>query len=67
MNKRIILIAAAVLLILLPVAASATPKAVPAAPVYEFDPVPEGQVLSHDFIIRNEGDTELEITGVIPP
>lgn len=45
----------------------AGPIAVPVAPSFEFEPVFEGQRLSHDFIIKNQGDAPLNITGVRPP
>lgn len=56
-----------VLLLLLPATGLAAPKAVPQAPVYEFVPVPEGQGLTHEFIIKNLGDEVLKIEDVIPP
>lgn len=45
----------------------AAPKAVPADKVYEFAAVPEGQGLTHEFIIKNQGDESLKIVDVIPP
>lgn len=45
----------------------AGPIAVPVAPSFEFEPVLEGQHLTHDFIIKNQGDAPLNITGVRPP
>lgn len=42
------------------------PKAVVVDPNYEFDPVPEGTKVTHDFIIKNEGTETLEITKVKP-
>ncbi len=45
----------------------AGPEAVPAASVFEFKPVLEGKYLTHDFIIKNQGDTPLNITDVRPP
>ncbi len=45
----------------------AGPVAVPVAPFFEFEPVLEGQSLTHDFIIKNQGDTPLNITSVRPP
>jgi len=46
---------------------SATPKATPVNPVFEFSSLPEGEKIIHDFIIRNTGDTPLNITNVLPP
>lgn len=45
----------------------AGPRAVPVAPFFEFEPVLEGEDLTHDFIIRNQGDAPLNITDVRPP
>ncbi len=45
----------------------AAPRAVPLAPVYQFEPVLEGVHVTHDFIIQNQGDTPLNIVGVRPP
>jgi len=45
----------------------AGPRAVPVAPSFDFKSVLEGQNLTHDFIIKNQGDTPLKITGVQPP
>ncbi len=68
MNKKIlILILATSILALSFGLAMATPKAVPVNPKFEFSDVAEGQGITHEFIIRNEGDTKLNITSVIPP
>ncbi len=45
----------------------AVPKAVPVAPVFEFALVPEGHHIDHVFIVRNTGDTPLNITRVLTP
>ena len=45
----------------------AAPKAVPVNPVFEFSSLPEGEHIDHEFIVRNEGDTPLNITSVLPP
>ena len=50
-----------------PVYVSAGPIAVPVAPSFEFEPVLEGELLTHDFIIKNQGDAPLNITDVRPP
>lgn len=47
--------------------AFALPKAVMEHPVFEFEAVPEGETVSHDFIVQNKGDTPLHITSVRPP
>ncbi len=68
MNKKIlILILATSILALSFAVATAAPKAVPVNPKFEFSDVAEGQGITHEFIIRNEGDTKLNITSVIPP
>lgn len=46
--------------------ALAEPKAVPVEPIKNFDIVPRGEQIQHDFQIKNEGDTVLEITDVHP-
>jgi hypothetical protein len=33
-------------------------------PRYEFEPVPEGVEVRHDFVIRNQGGSNLEIQNV---
>ncbi len=45
----------------------AGPRAVPVVPVFEFEPVSEGQSFTHDFIIKNMGDALLNIIRVQPP
>ena len=69
MNRRIIPTLLAALALLAP-AVSATaegkPRAVPLAPIEEFDIIPKGQVISHTFEIKNEGDAPLELTDVRP-
>lgn len=50
-----------------PAYAFAGPRAVPVAPVFKFEHVFEGTHLTHDFIIQNQGDAPLNITGVRPP
>lgn len=45
----------------------AGPIAVPVDPSFEFGAVLEGQILTHDFIIKNQGDAPLNITDVRPP
>lgn len=52
---------------LLTAPAWAAPKAEPVDGVYEFLPVPEGQHLTHTFVVKNTGDTDLSILSVIPP
>lgn len=42
------------------------PKAVAVEPIMDAGVVPKGEKISHDFVIRNEGDAPLEITQVKP-
>lgn len=63
-----ILLAVLATLLVAAVAAGADgkPKAVPVAPIKEFDVVAKGEVVKHSFEIRNEGDAPLEVTDVRP-
>ncbi len=45
----------------------AGPKAVFVEPVFEFDPLIEGQSVTHQFVVKNQGDTPLNIIKVSPP
>jgi hypothetical protein len=47
--------------------AAAQPKAVIDNPVFTFEAVPDGVHVTHEFIIKNVGDTLLHITNVKPP
>lgn len=47
--------------------AFAQPKAVIDNPVFTFEAVPDGVHVTHEFIIKNVGDTLLHITNVKPP
>ncbi len=47
-------------------AEDAKPRAVPLGPIQEFDIVPKGELITHSFEIRNEGDAVLELTDVRP-
>lgn len=42
----------------------AGPKAVIASSVHEFDAVPDGTEVKHDFILQNKGDAPLKIERV---
>lgn len=63
--KIILLILCA--LFVLPYQVFALQKVEVANPVFTFDPVPEGPHVSHEFIIKNTGDTLLNIEKVSPP
>ncbi|WDP92669.1 MAG: hypothetical protein HUN04_24280 [Desulfobacter sp.] len=67
MKTRSISLIAAALLALWTGLAGAAPKAVVSDSNYEFPPTSEGQKLTHEFIVKNEGDTELNILSVLPP
>jgi hypothetical protein len=45
---------------------AAAPKAVVVEPSHDFGRTPPGPQLTHDFLIRNEGNAPLEILGVAP-
>lgn len=45
---------------------AAEPKAIPVEPIKSFDVVARGETLVHDFLIKNEGDATLELSGVHP-
>ncbi|NWH04206.1 hypothetical protein HXW94_04250 [Desulfobacter latus] len=66
-SVNFIIIFACLVIFAVPVYVSAGPVAVPVAPSFEFEPVLEGALLTHDFIIKNQGDTPLNITSVRPP
>ncbi len=42
------------------------PRAVPAEPIKDFEIVPKGEVIVHEFVIRNEGSGVLELKDVRP-
>ncbi len=44
----------------------AVPKAVPVEPVKDLAIVPKGELIVHQFLIRNEGNAPLELTDVHP-
>ncbi len=68
MKRRttLILLTAMAVLIVSAAAAEGTPRAVPLEPIKEFDIVAKGDVITHAFEIKNEGDTALELTEVRP-
>ena len=35
-------------------------------PVFDFDSIPQGKILEHQYILRNSGDEELEIQRIVP-
>ena len=60
------ILAATALLCATAVLAEAGPKAVPMAPIEDFDIVPKGTLIEHAFEIKNDGDAPLVITDVRP-
>lgn len=42
------------------------PRAVPVEPIKDFETVAKGEVIVHEFLIKNEGTAALEITDVRP-
>ena len=67
MKKLNIIIAVLFMLSFLAYQAAAQPKAVIDNPVFTFETVPDGAHITHEFIIKNVGDTLLHITNVKPP
>jgi len=47
-----------------PASAADAPEAVVPNSLFQFDPVVEGMMVTHDFIIQNKGQAELKITKV---
>lgn len=71
MKMKIRILLACALAMLLPFQLSAAqdtePKLIIDEPVYVFDQVPEGEHVSHVFVLKNTGDTVIRITKVQPP
>jgi len=67
MKRQMICFYTAVLLIIAVSISWAGPVAVPVDSKYEFPPMAEGQGLTHEFVVKNQGDTVLNILGVLPP
>ena len=67
MKKLNIIIAVLFMMAFLASQAAAQPKAVIDNPVFTFETVPDGVRVTHEFIIKNVGDTLLHITNVKPP
>ncbi len=62
----LLMIFAVALAVATTVVAQGGPKAVPAEPIKDFDIVPRGEVIVHDFVIKNEGSAVLELRDVRP-
>ncbi len=67
MRKFSLITAALLVLCLMSSWAIAGPVAVIDEPVFTFKSVPEGTRIEHVFIIKNTGDTDLNIENVLPP
>lgn len=64
--KTAILALSAVLLVAATLFAAGKPKAVAVEPIKDVGTVAKGEKITHDFVIRNDGDVPLEITQVHP-
>ena len=67
MRSISLIMASFLMVVFLPGLVLAGPVIVVDTPVFEFDSVPEGVRIDHDFVIRNTGDTDLHIENVLPP
>lgn len=67
MKKLFIIFTVFLAVVMFTLPCNATPKAVPVDSVFEFSPLPEGEKIIHEFIVRNTGDTPLNIINVLPP
>jgi hypothetical protein len=65
-TKTVILALCAALLVAATVLAAGKPKATIAEPLKDVGTVPKGDKIVHDFVIKNEGDADLQITNVQP-
>jgi len=65
-TKTVILALCAVLWVAASVLAAGKPKATVAEPIKEAGNVPKGQKIINDFVIKNEGDADLQISNVQP-
>ena len=64
--KTAILALCAALLVAASLWAAGKPKATVAEPVKDVGTVPKGEKIVNDFVIKNEGDADLQITNVQP-
>ena len=67
MKKNITLIAILIALFFMPQNGLAQPKILIDTPVFNFELIPEGVSIAHEFKIKNIGDTLLHINDVLPP
>ena len=64
--KTVILALCAALLVAASLLAAGKPKATVAEPIKDAGTVPKGEKVINDFVIKNEGDADLQITNVQP-
>ncbi|MDD9300844.1 MAG: hypothetical protein HUK40_00265 [Desulfobacter sp.] len=67
MKKSLLIFMVAAVFTLCTTMGYAKPKAVFVNPTFEFSPLAEGQGITHEFVVKNLGDTPLNILSVIPP
>lgn len=67
MKKKTIIAVMLVALFCLPYPCMAQQSVEIDHPVFTFESVPEGVHVTHEFIIKNSGDTLLHIENVLPP
>jgi len=67
MKNKIIIAAMVLAVFCLPHTGMAQPKVIIEEAVFQFEMVPEGVLVPHEFIIKNTGDTTLHIQDVLPP
>lgn len=65
-TKTVILALCAALLVAASLLAAGKPKAVAVEPISDVGSVAKGDKITHDFVIRNDGDADLQITNVQP-
>lgn len=65
-SRHLLFLSLALSLAVAAFAQSGGPRAMPVEPIKDFDIVPKGDVIQHEFLIKNEGDAPLEITDVKP-
>jgi len=65
-TKTVILALCAALLVAASLLAAGKPKATVAEPLKDVGTVPKGEKIVHDFVIKNDGDADLQITNVQP-
>lgn len=67
MRKIIIAIGFLTVLLIMPASVLSQPVLTVDEPEHEFEPVVEGNLVSHTFVFKNTGETNLNILKVQPP